>query len=98
MTYIGHSGGEKVKSQKFIISILFFVSAVLLFSVQCNAKADQIKKLYVYNWSQYMDPEVIKAFEKKYDVKVVRSFYESNPSMYSKLVAGGDSQYDVVFP
>ncbi|NNC23285.1 spermidine/putrescine ABC transporter substrate-binding protein [Salinisphaera sp. USBA-960] len=60
--------------------------------------AQSAKKLFLFNWSQYMDPAIIKAFEKKYDVEVVRSFYDSNPQLFAKLRSGGASQYDVIFP
>src|SRR5699024_6212768 len=63
-----------------------------------TASAQPAKKLYLFNWSQYMNPAILKAFEKKYDVEVVRSFYGSNPEMFAKLRAGGDHQYDVIFP
>ncbi|MDX1609241.1 MAG: spermidine/putrescine ABC transporter substrate-binding protein [Halofilum sp. (in: g-proteobacteria)] len=58
----------------------------------------QEKTLYIFNWSQYMDPEIIEAFEQKHDVKIVRNFYNSLPEMFSKLRAGGDSQYDIIVP
>lgn len=77
----------------FALTLLFVTS---LFSG--IASADQKEKLFVYNWSQYMDPGVIKLFEKKYNVKVVRNFYETNATMFAKLRAGGDRQYDVIFP
>lgn len=54
--------------------------------------------LYLYNWSQYMNPDILQAFEKKYDVEIVRGFYASNPELFAKLRAGGDHQYDVIFP
>lgn len=60
--------------------------------------ADKAKTLYLFSWSQYMNPELITAFEKQYDVKVVQSFYESMPELFAKLRAGGDSQYDVIVP
>jgi spermidine/putrescine transport system substrate-binding protein len=63
-----------------------------------NAQAEENKTLYIFNWSQYMDPELIEAFEQKHDVKVVRNFYNSLPEMFSKLRAGGDSQYDIIVP
>jgi spermidine/putrescine transport system substrate-binding protein len=54
--------------------------------------------LYLFNWTEYMDPDIIKAFEKKYDVKVVETYYSSNAELQAKLMAGGTSQYDVVVP
>ncbi|WP_423822398.1 spermidine/putrescine ABC transporter substrate-binding protein [Salinisphaera sp. SPP-AMP-43] len=62
------------------------------------AAAESRPTLHLFNWADYMDPAVITAFEKQYHVKVVRNFYNSNPEMFAKLQAGGDRQYDVVFP
>lgn len=56
------------------------------------------QKLYLFNWTQYMNPEVIRAFEKKYDVEVVESHFSSNTELFAKLRSGGDRQYDVIFP
>ncbi|WP_199678715.1 PotD/PotF family extracellular solute-binding protein [Salinisphaera sp. LB1] len=53
-------------------------------------------KLVLFNWSDYISPKLIQAFEAKYHVKVVQNFYESNPEMFAKLRAGGDAQYDVI--
>ncbi|MHB8247488.1 MAG: ABC transporter substrate-binding protein [Acidithiobacillus sp.] len=54
--------------------------------------------LYLFNWTEYMSPEIIKQFEAKYHCKVVQSYYNSLGGMLAKLKAGGDSQYDVVVP
>lgn len=62
------------------------------------ASAGGVDKLYIYNWSRYMNPAIIDQFEKRYDVEVVQSFYASNPQLFAKLRAGGASQYDVIFP
>lgn len=62
---------------------------------QAEDKADT---LYLFSWSQYMDPALIKAFEKRYDVEVVQNYYESMPEMFAKLQAGGARQYDVIVP
>lgn len=52
--------------------------------------------LKVYNWGEYMDPDVNKAFEKAYGVKVIYDTFDSNELMYTKL-QGGES-YDVLVP
>lgn len=52
--------------------------------------------LKVYNWGEYMDPEVNAAFEKAFGVKVIYDTFDSNELMYTKL-QGGES-YDVLFP
>lgn len=54
--------------------------------------------LNLFIWSSYIDPDLLKAFEKQYNCKVVETDYASNAEMSAKLKAGGDSQYDVVVP
>ena len=55
-------------------------------------------KLYLFNWTEYMDPALIEAFEQEFEVEVVQNYFTSNAEMFSKLAAGGDAQYDVVVP
>ncbi|MCD6008294.1 ABC transporter substrate-binding protein [Halomonas sp. IOP_31] len=55
-------------------------------------------KLYLFNWTAYMDPAIIQAFEDKYDVEVVQNYFNSLPEMFAKLNTGGASQYDIIVP
>jgi spermidine/putrescine transport system substrate-binding protein len=52
--------------------------------------------LNYYNYSQYINPQVVKDFEKKYDVRVTESYFDSMEGMLAKLRAG--NAYDVIFP
>ena len=52
--------------------------------------------LNLYNWSEYIDPELITEFEALYSVDVVESNYESNEAMLAQLQAG--VAYDLVVP
>ena len=52
--------------------------------------------LNFYNWSDYMDPTLIAAFEEEYAVDIVEDFYESNEAMLAQLQAG--ASYDVIVP
>lgn len=56
------------------------------------------RTLNVFNWSQYMDPDIIEAFEAEYDVNVVENYFNSNGEMFAKLRAGGESQFDIIVP
>lgn len=53
--------------------------------------------LNVYNWAEYMPTDVIKAFEKEYDVTVNYSTFDNNESMYTKLKLLDSKGYDVAF-
>lgn len=50
----------------------------------------------VYNAGEYIDPEMITAFEKKYTARVNYDTFDSNETMYTKLLGG--SSYDVIVP
>ncbi|MGV3774829.1 MAG: polyamine ABC transporter substrate-binding protein [Verrucomicrobiales bacterium] len=58
----------------------------------------QDKQLNLFIWSEYLPPEVVTAFEKKYQCKVVIDLYEEAESMMAKVQAGGSGVYDVVAP
>jgi spermidine/putrescine-binding protein len=64
-------------------------------AVDC-APGETDGNLNFYNWSEYMDPDLITAFESEYGVDVVESFYESNEAMLSQIQAG--VAYDLIVP
>ena len=58
---------------------------------------DRRPRLNVYNWSSYIAPQTIPAFEAEYGVRVRYATYESNEEMLAKVLTG-NSGWDVVFP
>jgi putrescine transport system substrate-binding protein len=58
---------------------------------------DEEKIVNVYNWSDYIEPTVIEAFEKETGVKVNYEVMDSNELLETKLLAGRTG-YDVVVP
>lgn len=70
------------------------LAASLAILVGCSEKRET---LYVYNWAEYIDPEVIVQFEMENQCKVYLDTFDSNESMLAKLLAGATG-YDVVFP
>jgi len=55
------------------------------------------KVLNVYNWSDYIDPAVIEAFQKETGIAVRYDVFDSNEVLETKLLTG-KSGYDVVVP
>ena len=53
--------------------------------------------LQFYNWDQYINTDVVKAFEKKYDVKVQISTFTTIDEAISKI-SSGNVQFDVFVP
>lgn len=56
------------------------------------------QKLNVFIWSEYIDPQIVRSFEKQFDCKVSLDLYEDNESMMAKIAGGGDALYDIVVP
>jgi spermidine/putrescine transport system substrate-binding protein len=55
-------------------------------------------ELVIYNWTNYLSPETIRAFEAEFGVTVqATDFYESNEELLG-TVRGGGSGYDIVAP
>jgi spermidine/putrescine-binding protein len=63
-----------------------------------NCALDEVDgdTLNFYNWSDYMDPELVTAFEQQYGVDVVEDFYESNEALIAQMQAG--AVYDLIVP
>ncbi len=76
-------------------STVLLAAAVLAASVA--AAPAQEKVVNVFNWSDYMDPQILEAFTKETGIKVVYDVYDSNEMLETRLFAGS-SGYDVVVP
>ncbi|WP_426605772.1 ABC transporter permease subunit [Spiroplasma endosymbiont of Glossina fuscipes fuscipes] len=57
--------------------------------------SNNIYDLAVANWGGYITSDLISNFEKKYNVKVKYSVYDSNETLYNKLYT---THYDVMVP
>ena len=65
--------------QLFLLTLLLLVSFNL---VGC----DDENVLYVLNWDEYIDEDLIEEFEELYDCTVVLDIAQSNETMFSKIV------------
>src|SRR4051812_2554207 len=54
-------------------------------------------ELHIYNWGDYTNPDLIKKFEQKYNVKVTVTDYDSNDTALAKIRAGGHG-FDIAVP
>src|SRR5712671_2643815 len=71
--------------------------AGLTLSAFSSAAQSQSKELLLFNWSNYMPPDLLKRFEAETGIKVTLDVYDTNETMLAKLQAGG-AGYDVVVP
>lgn len=82
---------------RVVPAVLVLVIVAGGFHYKKTAVADSANQVIVYNWGEYLDPEVLDLFEEETGIHVVYEEYETNESMYPKIQAGAVN-YDVVFP
>ena len=68
---------------------------LLCLTVASLATAAEEKRLYIYNWSDFIGPDTIAQFEKATGIKVTYDVYDAEETMEARLMAGS-SGYDVV--
>ena len=93
------------KSQKAVHFVLrkvvpaIMAVVVIAGGIFYNSKEDLsgTNQVIVYNWGEYLDPEVITLFEKETGINVVYEEIETNEIMYPKVQSGAIA-YDVVCP
>jgi len=75
---------------------VFPLAAAVVAALVTGAAAED-KVVNVYNWSDYIDPDVLTDFTKETGIKVVYDVYDNNDIVETKLLAG-NSGYDIVVP
>jgi putrescine transport system substrate-binding protein len=73
-----------------------FLVAALVALIPLGALAQE-RVVNVYNWSDYIDPQVLAAFTKETGIRVQYDTFDANETLETKLLAG-KSGYDVVVP
>lgn len=82
-----------VKITAYIISLIL----TCLFPTQLAAQQDSSTRQLVFlTWSEYMDPELITAFENKYAAKVRMVYFENDDTRDEMLLLTEAEGYDVI--
>ncbi|HEY9679204.1 MAG TPA: spermidine/putrescine ABC transporter substrate-binding protein [Drouetiella sp.] len=55
------------------------------------------KQLNIYSWADYLHPDTIPEFERRYGIQVVYDTFASNEALLAKLQAGATA-YDIIIP
>lgn len=90
-----------MKRINFLFPVLIFFVMLSCFGCASDDAAEEGKKeLVVVNWKDYGsdDPEVVKAFEEKHNVKIVHQYMSSEEELLTKLRTGGVGTIDVILP
>ncbi|SNZ03556.1 spermidine/putrescine transport system substrate-binding protein [Terribacillus aidingensis] len=80
--------------------VILAVCGILLFTIsRLNASQGYSgnNTLTVYNWGDYIDPEVLDSFEEETGITVIYETFDTNEAMMTKIQQGGTS-YDIAVP
>lgn len=89
------------KSVPLVVGVALIIAVTLAGLVLPGVTAAQSEpelapELYVYNWSDYIDPSLLDEYEEMYGVRIVYDNFATNEELFARMQAG--AQYDLVFP
>ena len=87
------------KLYSFLLGIVVVILVLAGLSARLEAKTNpkDSDKLVIYNWGDYIDPELLKEFTKETGIQVQYNTFDSNEAMYTKIKQGGTA-YDIAIP
>ncbi len=77
--------------------ISLILSIIITLTILSGCSSEEKEKLYILNWGEYLDLELVSEFEKEFNVKVIYEEVESNETMYTKI-SNKTTNYDIAFP
>ncbi len=94
----GSSGGMSPK-QMIALGLVLVVglgfSAKISFLDSGAVSGDSKGELYIYNFGDYLEPEVIEMFEEQTGYTVIQDYFDTNEEMYP-VVKNQTAQYDII--
>jgi spermidine/putrescine-binding protein len=83
-----------------LVPVMLLLSVIAPLLAACGAgggEGQAVSEIQLFNWSEYIDPEIYTMFEEETGIRVVESNFANNEEMLAK-VQGGGSGYDIVVP
>lgn len=78
-----------------VVGGLFGTQQYLATKTGSDASSDKV--LNLYNWGDYLDPDLMAKFTKETGYQISYETFDSNEAMYTKIKQGGTS-YDLAVP
>lgn len=89
-----------MKRLTIVMASILFVCLGLVFGIQYLNRAQGFTSdntLTIYNWGDYIAPELLEKFENETNYKISYETFDSNEAMYTKINQGGTA-YDLTIP
>lgn len=78
-----------------VVLVILITGGGIFYGSKKNRTGEE--QVIVYNWGEYLDPEVLTIFEEETGINVIYEEFETNEIMYPKIKSGAIA-YDVVCP
>ncbi|MEG0733304.1 MAG: ABC transporter substrate-binding protein [Vagococcus sp.] len=88
---------KKLNSLLIGILVIILCLTFTAFRLEKKSGAAGSEIVTIYNWGDYIDPSLLKEFEKEYGYKVIYETFDSNEAMITKIQQGGTA-YDIAIP
>ena len=87
----------KISIKKSLLRFIacFMIVCTLIGAMVSLTGCSGSEVLYLFNYGDYIDPEVYDLFEQEYGIKVVYDEYAAPEDMYSKFTSG-TAKYDLI--
>ena len=100
--HLAKHGRKRIFTRRFVFGrvlpgILCAALVVGWFSSRTGETLAAQNQVIVYNWGEYIDPDVIDIFEEETGIRVIYEEFETNEIMYPKIKSGAVA-YDCVCP
>ena len=94
----GLSFSSKAGTIKKVVAVaLVAIICIGGFYAYSGSSAVHTEQVVVYNWGEYIDPDVLEQFTEETGIEVIYDEFDTNETMYPKVEAGAVA-YDLVCP
>lgn len=76
----------------------FNLSKIIICCLSCSIANAGERFVNVYNWSNYMPPQVLAQFQRETGIHVNYSEFDSSETLYAKLKTNPHSGFDIIVP
>ncbi|MFS0784373.1 ABC transporter substrate-binding protein [Bacillus sp. 1P06AnD] len=80
-----------------LVFVISFGALYVIHHLNASEGYSGDKTVTIFNWGDYIDPDLIKKFEKETGYKVIYQTFDSNEAMMTKIEQGGTT-FDIAVP
>jgi spermidine/putrescine transport system substrate-binding protein len=97
--FLPSDDGSRSISRRSFLGMAVGTACSAMASACTNSQTDQHepKQLNIYSWADYIHPDTIPEFQRRFGIRVVYDTFSSNEALLAKMQAGATA-YDIIVP